>query len=314
MNILICSSVDFGGCGFRLAEAVNKCTEHEARHLTLKGHGFSYPRDIVSGKLSTIRHYVEWADVVNCFICGSGIGVLKKAGFRPDSGLKLIMTYVGTPYWRRPSKCHKLAEEWDVKLQIALGSRLTEMGENNHLLPIALPVDDWRYVRRKWRGWVKRCRAKGALISPIVMQTPSSPRKKKTAQIRAALGERLDIDFRVVRGSHKRVLRAKAQADIGIGLFDKMPYGLSGLEFMAMGIPLIAHTDAHGEAVLIKHFNVLPYYDRPLAELSDAVTELLKDPDLCHGYGEIGADYVRRYHDYPVVAAKFIRLIEEHVL
>lgn len=290
--------------------AINRCTKHKARHLVTRGHGFSYPHDILAGNAKTIRKWVRWADVVNCYICGSGIGLMMKAGVHPS---KLMVTYLGTPYWRNPVRCHQLARKWGAKLQITHGAGLSEL-HGLPLVPLAVPVDDWRYVRRKWKSWVNRMRAKGGLKLPIVVQTPSSPKKKNTKYIRAALGRRKDIEFHIVRGSHRSVLRGKAKADIGIGPFTKTAFGLSGLEFLAMGIPLITHAKPIGEAALLKHYGELPYFDRPLSQLSDAVTELLQDRALLKEYAAKGLQYAYQFHDYPVVAKKFIALVKERVL
>ena len=81
-----------------------------------------------------------------------------------------------------------------------------------------------------------------------------------------------------------------------------------------MGIPLITHAQPAGEAALLKHYGELPYFDRPLSQLSDAVTELLEDPKLKKEYAAKGLQYAYQFHDYPVAAKKFIELVKEHVL
>jgi glycosyltransferase involved in cell wall biosynthesis len=98
----------------------------------------------------------------------------------------------------------------------------------------------------------------------------------------------------------RECLERKAKADI---YFDqiKLGYGCNALEVWAMGIPVVAGADDRTLDEMERRFGQLPFYHATEDTIYDALKELVESPELRERYGQIGQQYVRTHHDYPVV-------------
>jgi hypothetical protein len=105
-------------------------------------------------------------------------------------------------------------------------------------------------------------------------------------------------------------LERKAKADI---YFDQVQlgYGCNALEAWAMGIPVIAGASDDTLDEMERRFGHLPFYHATEETIYDALKELVEDPELRKRYGQIGYEYVRKYHDYPVVVEQLKRLYQQ---
>lgn len=95
-------------------------------------------------------------------------------------------------------------------------------------------------------------------------------------------------------------LERKARADI---FFDQvlLGYGNNALEAWAMGIPVVAGADDPTLDEMERRFGHLPFYHATEETIYDALKELVESPKLRERFGWIGFEYVKRWHDYPVV-------------
>lgn len=293
MRILNICHQDYAGVGINLTDAVNQCTNHQARHLCEKPHHFQYKVDICSTNPNHMRTWIKWADVVNCHVYTRP---LAHAGLKPPLP-NLIMTQHGRWFRKRTDRCRADNKKWGAKRVLCTTTDLTRNGAE--WIPTAIPLAKYSGMRRGNKGL------------PIICQSPSNPKKKDTAWIEGLFKDRKDLRLRIVHHTpHDQVLRSIADADILIDRFD-LGLGVSGLEAAAMGIPVIAGAPKKYEGEIIKHVGYLPYYRASLRTLADAVDALLSDRALYEEYSERSTVYIRDFHDYPVVAKKYAAICEE---
>lgn len=293
MKILNVCHQDYAGVGISLTDAVNQYTNHEARHLCEKPHHFGYKTDIVSTNPSHIRTWVKWADVVNCHVYARP---LARAGLKPPLP-NLIMTQHGRHFRLHAEKCHADNKRWGAKRTLCTTIDLTRNGAE--WIPTAIPQEKLLAMKRPG----------GDL--PVVCQTPSNPIRKDTAKIVRMFETRKDMCLRIVHHTrHARALTMVASAHILIDRFD-LGLGVSGLEAAAMGIPVIAGAPKKYEDEIIRHVGYLPYYKASLSTLVEAVDNLLSDQNLYQEYAERSFEYIRTFHDFPVVAERYVAICEE---
>ena len=291
MRILNVCIRDYAGLTIRLTEAVNKHTEHECRQLIMAKHKWGYPYDIFTTDGDEIRKWIEWADVVNCW--GQSYP-LRVAGKIPD---KLIITHVGSYFRGSPEKRHKEALGLGAKELVCTPDLL--IFPELKWLPNVAPVDEWAKLKREHSG------------KPIVCQSPSSQKRKNTQEIRRQLRHREDITLEIIRlVPWEECMRRKAVADIYLGAF-KIGYGMSSLEAWAMSIPVISYIESPHRELNLREIGYLPFYESPIEKLSEAVDALLEDRLLYEKYAKLGYEYVKNFHDYPVVANRFTSYCEE---
>lgn len=290
MRILNICIRDYAGIVIRLNDAINKTTEHESRQLIMAKHKWGYPYDIFTTDGGEIRKWIDWADVVNCWGQTHPLRVARKI---PD---KLIITHVGSYFRRSPEERHKEALELGAKELVCTPDLL--IFPKFKLLPNAAPVDEWAKLKRKHSG------------KPIVCQSPSSQKRKNTQEIRRQLSHKHNIELEIIRlVQWKECMRRKATADIYLGSFT-FGYGMSSLEAWAMSIPVINHIVSPHRKLYLREIGYLPYYESPIERLSEAVDALL-DKQTYRKYAKLGYDYVKNFHDYPVVANRFIVFCKE---
>lgn len=291
MNILNLRIRDWAGCGIRLTDAINRNSKHKARQVALLSHRFGYHYDIITREPRVIKKWVNWADVVNCW---SNIKPLERCKTFPD---KLIWTFVGTRFRKNHRRMIKRAIELNAKMLVCTPD-LLRYG-NFEWLPSAVPVDEWLKMKTAHSG------------KPIVCQSPSSKSKKNTAAILKQISGKKNVKILIInKVKWKECIRLKSKADIYIGPF-KIGYGMSQLEAMAMKIPVITKLEPRNEALVRNAVGYLPHYDCPMEKLSEGINALLSDRKLYDKYANLGFKYVKQFHDYPVVAKKFISVCEE---
>ncbi len=288
MKIINISVRDYAGVSINLTHALQQNTEHEVRNISLKDHRYRYPTDIVTRDKSILSKWIDWADVVNCL---GNIGVLVK---KPKN---LVVSYRGTHFRNNPRVRYNQARAMGAKKQLGLGPwNCNYEGLNLEWLPTPIPVDDWLKLKRGHEG------------KPIVCQSPSSFKGKNTLAIKKLISNKKNITLKIIHGvTWEKCMAAKADADIYVGSF-KYGYGISTLEAMTMKIPVITH--AKFEKEIMEKVGYLPYYNCKLEELPNAIDNLLSDKKLYNKYAMLCFNYVKKFHDYPVVAKKFSTILE----
>ena len=292
MRILNICIRDYAGLTIRLTDAINKHTQHEARQLIMAKHKWNYPYDIYSTDGEEIAEWVDWADIVNCW---GNTRPLRGAKKVPE---RLIITHVGSYFRVAPEMRHREALRLGAKELVCTPDLLLYF-EGMNWIPSAVPVDEWSKMRGEHVG------------KPIVCQSPSSLRRKNTAEILKQIRGKKNIATEIItRVDWEECMKRKSIADIYIGSYCQH-YGVSSLEAWSMGIPVISHIESPEKEAHLQEIGYLPYYDAPIEELSEAIDTLLESKKTYRKYSELGCKYVKEFHDYPVVAERFTSFCEE---
>ena len=161
-------------------------------------------------------------------------------------------------------------------------------------LPAPLDVEQMQATRSYRRSPMVRI-----AHAPTNRQIKSTDLLIEAVERLQAEGHSVELDI-IERVSWQECLRRKAQADI---FFDQvlLGYGNNALEAWGMGIPVIAGADDATLDEMERRFGHLPFYHATEETIYDALKELVDSPELRQRYGKIGQDYVRKFHDYPVV-------------
>lgn len=175
-----------------------------------------------------------------------------------------------------------------------------------HWLPIPMPVTDYQALREGYkRGTTLR-----------VCHSPTMRKIKGTNDIIAAVDylkmhEGYDIELVLIENmAHGEALRVKATCDV---VFDSFWLGMqgSGLEGAAMGMPVLAG-DPDAQKDLLKLGIDVPWTIANDGEmLRDQLRRLASDAKFYQAEAQRVHTYVTTYHDYPVVGAKYAKILTE---
>jgi len=253
-------------------------------------HGWGYPHDIFTVDIAEISKWIDWADIVNCWGHRTPLEV---TGKNPE---KLIILHRGTKFRGNAKGGRAEAKARNAAELVCTPDLLCF--PDLQWLPHSFPVDEWAKLKRKHTG------------KPIVCQTPSSPGRKNTTGIIEALSNKKNIELSIFRGQWPKVMEHKGIVDIYLGQFT-LGYGMNCLETWTMDIPIITHVEDNYTDLILGQVGYLPHYESTLENLSHTVDALLQDKALYREYAELGKKYLREFHDYPVVAKRYIDFVEE---
>jgi len=96
---------------------------------------------------------------------------------------------------------------------------------------------------------------------------------------------------------YREALREKSKLDIFIDQLGELGYGISGLEAMAMGIPVATEIMPDFDSFLGEH----PFIKIDAKTLEMEIIKFLENPDLRIEFGERGLNWLKKYH-YPLNA------------
>lgn len=176
-----------------------------------------------------------------------------------------------------------------------------------HWLPIPMPVKDYQPLRQPSGSRTFR-----------IAHSPTNRRIKGTNELIAAVEYLryhvgLDIELVMIEGmSHGEALRVKGSCD---AVFDSFWLGMqgSGLEGGAMGIPVLAG-DPDAQNDLVKLDIPVPWTIANDGEgIRTMLARLISDRAFYEQEAARVHAYVKQYHDYPVVGAKYANILTEAV-
>ena len=257
-----------------------------------------YPTDLDWDR-QTIAEYWERADVVHLHH-GFNSFYRVRRGYASQrlSEKPFVVHYHGTGF-RENVRAH--LTELKQRRGFGLVSTLDlHVASGLEWLPSPVNVEELSTMKQPPSGTVR------------IVHAPTNRQVKSTAAFLDAV-ERLQADgfpveFDLIeRVSWAECLERKARADI---FFDQvlLGYGNNALEAWAMGIPVVAGADDATLDEMERRFGHLPFYHATEDTIYDALRELVESPELREQYGRIGYDYVRRWHDEPVVVEQLKRL------
>lgn len=287
-----------GGVPVSIAHAFRNEPGWNVRCLVSMKNYIDYPTDLDWNRENLI-HYWQQADVVHLHHGFMSADRMVKGRY-VGRGLRhkpYVVEYHGTIFRNNARAC---IAELDSRNAIGAVSTLDLWllaPDAVEWLPQPQDVNRLRQIRRE--------------NMPVPSQTirichaPTNRQVKSTDELLAAVqrlqdeGYPVELDL-IEHRPWQECLERKAKADI---YFDQviLGYGCNALEAWAMGIPVIAGAADETLDEMERRFGHLPFYHATEGTIYDALKELVEDPDLRQLYGKIGHDYVRKYHDEPVV-------------
>lgn len=186
---------------------------------------------------------------------------------------------------------------------IQIGARLyhKRFSPNMHWLPIPMPVQDYamlRFQRYQYTGSTFR-----VAHSPTVRAIKGTDNFLSVIADLQAEGHKIEAVL-IENMEHGEALRLKATCD---ATFDSFWLGLqgSGLEAACMN-QLVLAGDPSAKQDYERELGSCPYtYVEDRDALKEALKRAMMDPVWCVEETIRVYDYVRAYHDYPVVAARY---------
>lgn len=296
MRVLILSAEDdVGGVGVALAQALNRHTGWSARAVHRTQNYIDYPVDILwpPGLPPTdeILALAEGADVLHVMERWDAVDWLPGWFERP-----LVMHHHGTIYreWQTQPLIESVRRFRALPICSTLDLTLIEPGVE--WLPNPVDVDAMQAIRAA---------AGHDHDGLLAAHSPTDSAIKGTdAFLSAARGAGFEVDL-IRRVGWAECLRRKARADV---VLDQLTfgYGLSGIEAMAMGIPVVGGCSDRGVIDLMQRtLGNLPFM---LADASalPGVMDYMRDPDARAASAAVGNAIVREWHEESRVAARLV--------
>jgi hypothetical protein len=241
-------------------------------------------------------------------------GLFQRLRVAPTDRQRVAITYHGSLPPGDPRVTYR-DEATDRKLgALVFGARPYHHRHGvEHWLPIPMPVKNYRALRASvtryplpWEGGRLR-----------IAHSPTKRAIKGTDDFLSVVGYLKDYGLPVEPVliedmSHGEALALKATCHV---VFDSFWLGMqgSGLEGAAMGLPVIAGD--HGAVADLEALGIpCPWtFADTREELREAVRRLCVDSGFYANEAQRVHDYTVAHHDYPVVGAKYARLLREAV-
>jgi glycosyltransferase involved in cell wall biosynthesis len=301
MKALILSAhEDTGGVGIALKRAMERHTDWEVRFVHRFYNYIQYPTDLYwelgKPKPSGLDDLFRAADVIH---------IVERWG--------AVMPFEG--WQRKPLVMHHHGSEFRVHNTANLLVEVPKYGAYGIVstpdlllidptlewLPNPCDIDRMRRIRRTnfEPRWPLR-----------VAHSPTDRGLKATDSFLAAIeGTELDADV-IEWTDWESCLARKARADI---FYDQLHigYALSGIEAMAMGIPVIAGAyDRRIIDLMLSLFDYLPFLMATKETLHERI-EHMKDPATRKVVAAVGTHHVERWHAEAVVAKQLATIYEK---
>lgn len=295
MKILQLSTIDLGGVAIKLKKAISEHTEHECRALRGNDNYIEYEGDVTSYDQGERRELIEWADIVHCHEF--------PALWEFAKGKPVVWHLHGGYYKQNHRSMNRLFDAEGLRVVVAsldllaLRPTATWFPPPIELAPLAAyrqpPNGTFRLVQTTTHEY-------GMILPP---------------SLNGFTGE-LDVAYHV---THSEALRRKGRASV---VFDQWSgpmetawqtgaLGISGLEAMAMGIPVLSSGPEKLLIELRKLWGELPFMPTTPEELPLHLKTLQESPGLMEYWAKRGLAHVKKWHDPATVAKQAISVYEE---
>jgi len=290
MKILMICGGDWGGSAHAMMQAVNETTEHEVRLITTHDGYTKYPKDIFRPSRDEIKHWVDWADVINTHDDADAL-IPSECEWKP-----VLQTFRGSWYRQRPE--HINAE---AKRRGHLTSCMTQG------------------MARFGPEWIGRAmpdlsnRHEPASIFTVIHAPTKRGRKGTQAVIDACKGlEGVVLDL--IEGvKNEECLNRKAKGHL---LIDQSASGAgtgfcgNALEAWSMGMPVISSATPEVASRIRNLSGSLPFCQAE-ADLRSQILRFRDDKAFREKWRNKGREYWGRWHAPGVAAKRFLEVIEQ---
>jgi len=231
MNIVILSTYDYAGSGWRIAQAIRKYTNHNVLHVITRKHQYGYQTDYTLNRtnIHEVARAIEKADIIH--FKGDEPPVREWHGLRiPDR--KIVVTVGGSAFRRKKWPINRYVDRSD--LRTALSPDLNYPEFKSYYTPYVI------HSEKEVSTW--------SLKTPFKIGYYASSNKRKGVEshvLPALEVLKKEYPFEVVRikgMSYEESLNAKKNLTILIEQISVAGcYGNSGVEAMQFGVPVIAY-------------------------------------------------------------------------
>jgi hypothetical protein len=293
--LILSAEDDTGGCGVSLAQALNRHTDWQARSVHRTQNYIQYPIDILwpPGLPPTdeILGLAADADVLHVMERWDAVDWLPGWTAKP-----LVMHHHGTIYreWNTRSLINTVKDFAALPICSTLDLALIEPGVE--WLPNPVDVAAMEALRA----------AREPHDGLLAAHSPTNAPIKGTAEfLAAAQGAGWDVDL-IQWTDWASCLRRKANADI---VLDQLAYGygLSGIEAMAMGVPVVGGARQPVLDLMWRTFGNLPFMLADAQSLP-GVMDYMRDPYARAASAAVGKMIVGEWHEEAKVAARLVEV------
>lgn len=296
MRVLQACAEDLAGTAISLKQAIERHTVHECRAIRDRDNYIGYQADVESTDKEVWREWTGWADLIHVH---EYIGLYQRVRHLAP-GKPIVWHLHGTFFKRHRAEVNHLLDTQRIRAVVAT-PELLQLCPTASWLPLALDLPRLAAYRNPNGGF-------------RVVQTPTWAKGKPPVLDP-------DMELEVVRHvPHEEALRRKGRAS---AVFDQFagPVGqtrlhtailaASGLEAMAMGIPVLAGGPEETLLYYRMFWGCLPFLPTTPEELLLHLRALKENPSLSEHWSQRGLDHVRQFHDEAKVAAQATALYEE---
>jgi hypothetical protein len=300
---------DTAGISGRLAEAFKQHGAPDTyRSMVSKLNYIKYPRDLPFSPMSAADLWAK-ADVIHT---NHDLRTVEYAVHRRRLGTRLshkpyLLTLHGVS--GKPGDYLKYRAQW-------LHRAVQALQRQKQLQPVVSTLDLQVTTGLPWLpapydvSQLQKMRRQGKSLK--IAHAPTHRAVKSTDKLIAAVdrlrSEGAEVELDIIEGvAWAECLKRKATADI---YFDQvlLGYGCNALEAWAMGIPVIAGTDDATYDLMQQTLGTVPFLRADESTVYDAIRTLVESPSQRKQWGSVGHEYVRCWHDYPVVVDCFREL------
>jgi hypothetical protein len=254
-NILHLSDTPLSGSPIRITQLTNKYSEkYRARHIVFNKRVRNRLFDVdIAGAEITKEEFIDrinWADVIHYHNRWKRQEIFARFGMTPPDKPSVIQMH-------SPRDSEDFREELDSKVPLAIVAQYQprEWPELNYIVPNVVDIWDERMLPRKgFDGLPYFSSRELPRKTPIISYTPSNVTAKNwddkgynlVMPILQNLKKEGKVILQVVTDKpHAEALLLKKSGDVGIDEIATGSYHLSGLEYVAMGIPCICNLDGY---------------------------------------------------------------------
>ena len=238
----------------------------------------------------------DWADVIHTME-----NIDNLIAFRNPPGKPIVLHHHGEIYRWNSAHLNKVTADHNL---VSMGSTIDLEAHGTEWLPNPIDVIWMQAIRAQYKPPDRRAQLRFS-------HSPTAHRAAKGTDqwvpaVRRAGGEVLLIQNQ----PWQTALRMKASADVHLDqLFHG--YGLSGLEAMAMQMPVMSGGSSAVEEQIIAKVGFLPYHPA-MDRVAEAVIEIT-DPATRQMVADRGWQYVNDYHEQSKVVTRLKKLYREAV-
>lgn len=300
MNVFILNEgADTGGQGIRIKDAFDRYTDWNVRTMHTMRTYLQYPFDLEWDEAMARELWAD-ADVVHVK-CGT------RLYHELGGGKPVVVHYQGSELRDNPAAGDAAAKAIGAKQIVSTVDLLADC--DGTWLPIPHDLDA---LRDKYR----HPRNERTLV---IGHAPTNRAKKGTDIVERVIGRlsaEYDIRFDLVTGiSWAACLSRKGQCDVFIDQLT-LGYGNSGIEAMAMGVPVISGwSDDADRARFVEETGEDPpfVYANDEETLEEALRLLIESREAREEWGAAGRDFAERWHDSEKVVERLIPIYEAAV-